>query len=417
MPQKLKSTSSLTPPSNKEIDKFLNRMLVGVREPEGTEAINPKYANLDIAPNDSILDEFTAVQVRAIAAVHKAKPDIAKAAQAMIERLGDKGRIIYVGAGTSGRLGAVDGMELGPTFDFDDKRVGIGMVEDHEFKLGTSRDGREDDLKLAEQNMKAFKLTPSDVVICLAASGKTPYTRRFAQLAREQGSLIIGIANNYGAPLLEQDAEKIKTLNTRKYEYLDKTGQAISGKTIDHPDVDIPILLETGSEVIRGSTRMAAGTAQKVALTELTSLVMAKLPGVYGFYKGQMPNMRDANEKLVNRNAKMVADFANVALETAKNAVQKAMDFFVDKKTTKRKDTITKEATLIALGASEPEAEKLLKETKRDLRTAIELQKTHLSQAESGMSFTQNTKKKQVTKPAPIQPAAERNADGKSPSL
>ena len=158
------------------------------------------------------------------------------------------------------------------------------------------------------------------------------------------------------------------------------------GSPLLEGDVDIPILLETGAEVIRGSSRMGAGTAQKVALTELTSLVMAKLPGIYGMYRGQMPNMRDANVKLQKRNADMVANFAGVALEKAGEAVKTAMTFFVDKTTGIRNDTITKEATLIALGATPQRAGEILTETRRDFRKAIEMQRADVGLHTAGDS-------------------------------
>lgn len=282
------TATALTRPNQQEIEAFMQRMRVGGQQ--ATETMNPEYRGLDTKPNVAVLDAFLEGQVRSIAAVYEARQQLDVAAQAMVERLQPDGRIIYTGAGTSGRIGGLDGMELGPTFDWPDDRVVFAMAEDPEFRTGTSRDGLEDNVELAVQKAQALHLGPHDVVIALAASGTTPYTRRFAQEARKAGALVIGMANNPAAPLFG--------------------------------DVDHAVLLETGAEVIAGSTRMGAGTAQKSALTTLSSLVMSKLQGIHGMYDGVMVNMRQPpNAKLNKRAVGIISEIAGCDKEVATAAL------------------------------------------------------------------------------------------------
>lgn len=298
-----------------------------------TEGRNPRLVESDSWSNPRILTAYMDAQHKALDAVDVAIPQIASAAQAMIDRLGStgrnspKGRIIYVGAGTSGRIGALDGMELGPTFDWPDDKVVFAIAEPLEFKTGTSRDGLEDRTDLAEERVKALNIGPDDVVIALAASGTTPYTNRFAELAKHNGALVIGIANNEKAPLLQNATH--------------------------------PIFLPTGPEAIAGSSRMGAGTAQKAALNILSSLVMSKLPGIHGVFDGLMVNMRKApNAKLHDRSHRIVSEITGCDETTARNALSKT-------------EGDIKSATLVAEGMSPIRANEMLASNNNDLRQSM----------------------------------------------
>lgn len=232
---------------------------------KGTETISPRYRGLDVWKDEDVLEAMWEGQARAVAAVRRALPSIGWAARSMAERLGATGRIIYVGAGTSGRLAALDGAELAPTFGWPEGRTAFLLAQGPVLTAAASS-ANEDDAPRGRAEMLALGPKPEDAVIAVAASGTTAYTRAAALAAAEKDALVIAIANNADAPLFQQ--------------------------------ADIPILLDTGAEVISGSTRMNAGTAQKAALNLLSSLLMIRLGHVYD---GLMVNLNVSNEKLRHR--------------------------------------------------------------------------------------------------------------------
>lgn len=250
-----------------------------------TESVSPRYRGLDTWSDADILDSLWDGQARAIAAVRRALPSIARAAQAMAERLGEDGRIIYVGAGTSGRLAALDGAELGPTFGWPERRTIFLLAQGPVLAPGTSS-AFEDDAPRARQAMLGFQPRPQDVVIAVAASGTTPFTRAAALAAAECGALVIAIANNPDAPLFQP--------------------------------ADVPILIDTGAEIISGSTRMNAGTAQKAVLNLLSSLLMIRLGHVYD---GLMVNLSVGNEKLRQRAVRILARITGCSHQAAAEAL------------------------------------------------------------------------------------------------
>src|SRR6185369_14430749 len=194
----------------------------------GTETWTPRYSGLDTWSDQAILDAFWEGQARAIASLRPALPTIAAAANALAERLGKNGRLVYCGAGASGFLAAGDAMEIGPTFGWPDERILVLLAGGVEMKPGMKGDVEDhDDRGRAET--AALNLTAQDAMIAVAASGTTRYTLAALQTAKAAGTLTIAIANNPGAPMLA---------------------------AADHA-----ILLETGAEIISGSTRMNAGTA------------------------------------------------------------------------------------------------------------------------------------------------------------
>lgn len=251
-----------------------------------TELISPRYADLDLWPTSEAVAAMLEGQLRAAAAAQPAAAAIAAAADAAAARLGSKGRLIYAGAGTSGRLAVLDGVELGPTYDWDRTVYALagGMGA-----LLESVEGAEDDEAAGAAAIREAGATADDVAIGVAASGRTPYTVAALRAAAEAGALTIGMAGNAGSPLLE---------------------------SCDHP-----ILLLTGAEVVAGSTRMNAGTAQKIALNALSTAIMLRLGRIHA---GLMVDMRASNAKLRARAAGIVARIGETDLAAAEAALDAA---------------------------------------------------------------------------------------------
>jgi N-acetylmuramic acid 6-phosphate etherase len=224
----------------------------------------------------------------AVAAVRPALPSIAAAAEQAAHRLRQGGRLIYAGAGTSGRIGVQDGAELPPTFDWPEERLGL-LIAGGTPALTRAIENAEDRTDLATTDMEAQHPTPNDVVIALAASGATPYALACLTHAKQSGALTIGIANSQGAPLLT---------------------------AADHA-----ILIQTGAEPIAGSTRLKAGTSQKVVLNLLSTLIMLRLGRVY---RGQMVDMVARNEKLRRRALHMVRHLTGCTEDEARGALAQA---------------------------------------------------------------------------------------------
>jgi len=235
-----------------------------------TERLSPRYSNIDLWNPLDILDAMIEGQFSAVAAVRAARPAIVRAALAMQERLEAGGRLIYAGAGTSGRLAVQDGAELLPTFNWPADRLAL-LIAGGEEAMTRAVEGAEDETAQATALVQRHALRPDDVLIAVAASGTTPFTLACLREAGKIGALTVGIANNRGTPILAE--------------------------------ADCPICLETGPEPIAGSTRMNAGTAQRIALNLLSSLVMIRLGRVYA---GLMVDVQASNAKLAARRERMV---------------------------------------------------------------------------------------------------------------
>ncbi len=205
---------------------------------------------------------------------------ISNAADAATERLlKSDGRLIYVGAGTSIRVGVQDGTELKPTFNWPDERMAY-LVAGGEHALLVAVENAEDNSENGMNEMHTLKPTKDDVIIAIAASGNTPYTLAALKTAKEYGALTIGIYANPQSQLEKQ--------------------------------ADHPILLRTGAEFISGSTRMSAGTAQKICCNLLSTQIMINLGRTY---RGQMIYVQATNQKLVKRSQKMAMDISNKPFE------------------------------------------------------------------------------------------------------
>lgn len=251
-----------------------------------TETSDPRYRDLDAWPLARALEAIVESNARAVAAVARAQPELALAAAGLERCLAAGGRLVYLGAGTSGRLALQDAAELPPTFDFGRTLV---LLAGGESAGGAAVENAEDDEAAALRAVEAAGVGPDDAAIGLAASGQTPYTVAGLRRARELGAFTVGIANNPGAPLLAA--------------------------------AEVGVLLDTGPEVLAGSTRLAAGTAQKVALNALSTAVLVRLGGAY---HNLMVGMRPQNAKLRIRAAQIVAQAAEVSPEAAREALEQS---------------------------------------------------------------------------------------------
>jgi len=249
-----------------------------------TERVDPRYEQLDAWDGAAALEAMWEGQLAAVAAVRPALPVLAAAAEAAAVRLAGGGRLVYAGAGTSGRIGVQDGAELPPTFDWPGERL-LLLMAGGEQAFTRSIENAEDDAAAAATAVDAHGIGAADVVLGTAASGSTPYTVAVVRAARARGALTIGIANSPGGTLLEA--------------------------------AEFAVLAETGAEVIAGSTRMKAGTAQKVVLNLFSSLVMVRLGRVH---RGLMVDMQARNAKLRARAVRMLRTLTgrdDAALEAA----------------------------------------------------------------------------------------------------
>ena len=278
----------------------------------GTEAIDPRYAEIDNWPTIDAVTAMIEGKREAIEALNSQADAIAAACAAAAQRLlSSQGRLIYVGAGTSGRVAVQDGVELTPTFGWPEERL-LYLLAGGLPALIESAEGAEDDVADAERQIAEHAVNAADVVVAVAASGRTPFTLRAIEVARARGALTIAIANNASTPILE---------------------------AVLHP-----ILLGTGSEIISGSTRMKAGTAQKAAVNIISTTIMLKLGKVY---QGQMVDMIVSNAKLQRRAAGIVQMLTSCSEEEAMAAL-------------KRGENSISKAVLIAKGNTPEGAAKLL---------------------------------------------------------
>ena len=250
-----------------------------------TESIDPDLQDIDRWPLDKAVVTILNGQAHAVAAVAAVSDAIASAAEHAATRLGASGRIAYAGAGTSGRIGVQDGVELTPTFGWPEDRLAFFLAGGSDAMI-RAVEGAEDDEAAGTAAVREEGLGQSDVLIGIAASGHTPFTIGAVREARARGVLTISVANNPGSPLLEAG---------------------------DHA-----ILLDTGAEAIAGSTRLGAGTAQKAALNALSTAIMLELGLVY---RGLMVNMRISNAKLERRAVAMIERVAGVTQSEARSAL------------------------------------------------------------------------------------------------
>jgi len=287
-----------------------------------TEQISPRYAELDSWPAAEMIAAMYEGQLAAAAAVRGALGAIAVAVENAVPALQRGGRIVYAGAGTSGRIAVQDGTELPPTYDWPADRLVFAIAGGLD-AIVRSVEGAEDNEVAGAQAMADAKIGANDVVIGVAASGTTPFTIGALRAATASGAVTIAIANNPDAPLFEVARHRI--------------------------------MADTGSEVIAGSTRMKAGTAQKIVLNLFSTAVMVKLGRVY---RGLMVDMRARNAKLRRRAEAIVREIARCSPAEAARYIEQA-------------DGDLKTAILLGFGLGRSEAAELLQRHAGNLRSAI----------------------------------------------
>ncbi len=288
-----------------------------------TEHISPRYVDLDSWPAAEMIAAMYEGQLAAAAAVGGALAAITAAVEDAVPALRQGGRIVYAGAGTSGRIAVQDGSELMPTFDWPADRVVFAIAGGFD-ALVRSVERAEDDEGAGAQAMADAKIGAGDVVIGIAASGTTPYTIGALRAAGAAGAVTIALASNAGAPLLEVARHRI--------------------------------LVVTGSEAIAGSTRMKAGTAQKIVLNLLSTALMVRLGRIY---RGLMVDMRASNAKLRRRAGTMVSEIVGCGEAESARLIEQA-------------DGDVKTAILLGLGLDRSEAAQLLQRHAGNLREAID---------------------------------------------
>jgi N-acetylmuramic acid 6-phosphate etherase len=257
-----------------------------------TETPNAIHARLDEYATPELVGAFIDDQLLAGLSVRAAAAQLAAAVDAAAPRLARGGRLVYVGAGTSGRLGLLDSVELYPTFSWPKERA-IALLAGGMRALREAVEGAEDNFEQGAKDVVEAKVVADDVVIALAASGATPYALGALAAAREAGALTIGIANNVDAPVAAA--------------------------------AEVGITLDTGPEVISGSTRLKAGTSQKIALNTLSSAIMVRLNKVYG---NLMVDVKPTNAKLIARTIRLTM-LATQADEPTARLMLESCDYHV----------------------------------------------------------------------------------------
>ena len=288
-----------------------------------TKTMTNQYEHLDLWPTHDFVSAVIDSQMTAVTCLKDSQDKIAWAIEEATKRLRTSaGRLIYVGAGTSGRLAVQDGLELNPTFGWPEDRVCYVIAGGKEAMV-SALEGDEDDAEQAERDITAIKISNDDVVIVITASGCTPYSIAAAMKAKTSGALIIGISNNSNTNL--------------------------------SAECSIAIELITGKEVIAGSTRMAAGTAQKAVLNTISTGIMVGLKRVFS---NLMIDLNSNNAKLDKRSTDIVSTISHSSKEAAAAALSAA------------KGNI-RLAVLLSHGLNINDAQDLLGKHKFDLRACL----------------------------------------------
>ena len=292
-----------------------------------TEQISPRYVELDSWSTAEMIAAMYEGQLAAAAAVRGALGAIGAAVDDAVPALQQGGRIVYAGAGTSARIGVQDGSELPPTYDWPTDRLVFAVAGGLD-ALVRSAEQAEDSEAAGATAMADARIGVNDVVIGIAASGTTPFTFGVLRAASAVNAVTIAVANNPGAPLFEVARHRI--------------------------------LVDTGSEVIAGSTRMNAGTAHKIVLNLLSTAVMVKMGRVY---RGLMVDMRARNAKLRRRAVAIVSQIVNCAAGDANRYLEQA-------------DGDVKTAILLGIGLDRAKAALLLQRHGGNLRSAMAVAKS-----------------------------------------
>ena len=289
-----------------------------------TENLNKNTENIDTATTLDVVKMINNEDFNAVNAVQKCLPEISKAVDIIVENFNNGGRLIYFGAGTSGRLGVLDASECPPTFSTPETMV-VGVIAGGDHALRHAIEGAEDKPEFAKEDFDKLNINENDTVVAISASGNAAYVVEVLKLAKEKNCKTIAVTSN-------------KNALTKEF-------------------ADIFICAETGAEAISGSTRMKAGTAQKLILNMLTTASMVKIGKVY---KNYMIDVKPTNDKLKKRAVKITASIAEVDEQKAQEVLS-ANGYKI------------KHAILnLKYGLNEDEAERLIKENNGVLRKIFE---------------------------------------------
>lgn len=288
-----------------------------------TEALHPKSSNLDRLSPEAILELLSKEDRRMVSAVEAEAPRIARAAFALARALSRGGRVLFAGAGTSGRLGVLEAAECPPTFGTDKDRI-VGLIAGGSKAVHRAVEGAEDREREGRRQLRSQRLRPEDLVVGISASSVTPFVRGALAFARERGASTVLVTCAPGARGLRRLA-------------------------------DVVVAPRVGPEVLAGSTRMKAGTATKLVLNRMTLLAMIRLKKVYGPF---MVELRPSSAKLKDRARRMVAQLASVDSARASKLLDQAGDVKIA-------------VAMGRLGVSAAEARRRLARTKGDLRAAL----------------------------------------------
>jgi N-acetylmuramic acid 6-phosphate etherase len=253
-----------------------------------TEAVDTAHPDLDRYPSDALVTALLTDQAKAAEVARGAAGAIAAAVEAALPRIEAGGRLIYVGAGTSGRLGLIDSVELNPTFSWP-RAKSVALLAGGEAAVRQAVEGAEDDADAGAEAIRAAGAGAQDVVLLIAASGATPFVAGALASARACGALTVALVCNRESPLAR--------------------------------DADQAIVLDTGPELISGSTRLKAGTAQKIALNTFSSALMVRLGKVY---RNLMVDLRPTNHKLRERAVRLTMQACGVDEAVARAALAAA---------------------------------------------------------------------------------------------
>ena len=305
--------------SRKELDK------IRILESLATEQPNPLSAELDTESAFDIARTINSEDKKVASAVEPALPQIARAIDWIAEALSSGGRLIYVGAGTSARIAALDAVECPPTYNTDPRTVQF-LVAGGIKALASSFESNEDSRALGVREIRKRRPGKNDVVVGIAASGRTPFTLGAIEWARRAGARTIAITSNPDTPL-------------------------------EHA-ADLAIVVETGPEVVSGSTRMKAGTAQKMVLNMLSTGAMVRLGHVYG---NLMVNLHHGNTKLIERSVRILQQSLAVSRKRAQQILRAA------------RNDVPVAIVMAKVGISRSEAQQALRKARGHVRHAIEL--------------------------------------------
>jgi len=259
----------------------MNTLLLNELATLASEARNPDTLDIDLLSSAEILEKINTADREVPEAVHRELPHIAQAVDAIAEAFKAGARLIYMGAGTSGRLGILDAVECPPTYGVSEDMV-VALIAGGEEAVYRAQEGAEDSFTLGGEDLCGINLSKKDVVVGIAASGRTPYVIGGLRYARTLGCTTVALSCNKTAAIAAE--------------------------------ADIAILPEVGPEILTGSTRMKAGTAQKLVLNMLTTASMIRIGK--SFYN-LMVDVKATNEKLVSRTRRIVMEATGVDLEEA----------------------------------------------------------------------------------------------------